>query len=90
MRSVRPVMIYAALALALVLPVIFLGIVPRELSSTAADISTAFPFAPSAHVFSDVLFVSAPLGGLAGGIAHLLLLTAIFGGVARLVARRLA
>jgi ABC-2 type transport system permease protein len=80
----------AILALALVLPVIFLGIVPRELSATAADISTAFPFAPSAHVFSDVLFVSAPLGGLVSGIAHLLLLTAIFGGAARLVAHRLA
>jgi hypothetical protein len=80
----------AILALALVLPMIFLGIVPRELSATAADISTVFPFAPSAHVFSDVLFVSAPLGGLASGLAHLLLLTAIFGGAARLAARRLA
>jgi ABC-type multidrug transport system permease subunit len=80
----------AILALALVLPVIFLGIVPRELSATAADISTAFPFAPSAHVFSDVLFVSAPLGGLVEGIGHLLLLTALFGGLARLAARRLA
>jgi hypothetical protein len=34
--------------------------------------------------------VSAPLGGLASGLAHLLLLTAIFGGAARLAARRLA
>jgi ABC-2 type transport system permease protein len=80
----------AILALALVLPVIFLGIVPRQLSATAADISVLFPFAPSAHVFSDVLFVSAPLGGLAAGIGHLLLLTAAFGGAARLFERRLA
>ena len=79
----------AILALALVLPVIFLGIVRRELSLTAARISTAFPFAPSAHVFSDVLFVSAPLGGLVGGIAHLALLTLIFGAGARLAADRL-
>jgi hypothetical protein len=79
----------AILALALVLPVIFLGIVPRELSLTAARISAAFPFAPSAHVFSDVLFVSAPLGGLVGGIAHLALLTLIFGAGARLAADRL-
>jgi ABC-2 type transport system permease protein len=79
----------AILALALVLPVIFLGIVPRELSVTAARISEAFPFAPSAHVFSDVLFVSAPLGGLVSGLAHLLLLTLIFGAGARLVANRL-
>jgi ABC-2 type transport system permease protein len=79
----------AILALALVLPVIFLGIVPRELSPTAARISEAFPFAPSAHVFSDVLFVSAPLGGLASGLAHLALLTLVFGGAARLAARRL-
>ncbi|MEO9174737.1 MAG: hypothetical protein ABI317_04420, partial [Gaiellales bacterium] len=35
----------AILALALVLPMIFLGIVPRELSATAADISSMFPFA---------------------------------------------
>ena len=54
----------AILALALVLPMIFLGIVPHELSPTAATVSDVFPFAPSAHVFSDVLFVSAPLGGL--------------------------
>jgi hypothetical protein len=80
----------AILALALILPVIFLGIVPRELSPMAARISDAFPFAPSAHVFSDVLFVSEPLGGLAGGLAHLVLLTLIFGGAARLAARRLA
>jgi hypothetical protein len=80
----------AILALALVLPVIFLGIVPRELSSTAADISTVFPFAPSAHVYSDVLFVSAPLGGLASGIGHLALLTLVFGGLARLAAPRLS
>ena len=63
---------------------------PRELSLTAARISDAFPFAPSAHVFSDVLFVSAPLGGLLGGIAHLLLLTLVFGACARLAAGRLS
>jgi hypothetical protein len=68
---------------------IFLGIVPHELSPTAADVSTALPFAPSAHVFSDVLFVSAPLGGMARGLAHLALLTVIFGAAARLAARRL-
>jgi hypothetical protein len=79
----------AILALALVLPMIFLGIVPHELSPTAATVSTAFPFAPSAHVFSDVLFVSAPLGGLAGGLAHLALLTLVFGAAARLAANRL-
>ena len=79
----------AILALALVLPMIFLGIVPHELSPTAATVSDAFPFAPSAHVFSDVLFVSAPLGGLASGLAHLALLTLVFGGAARLAARRL-
>ena len=48
----------AILALALVLPVIFLGIVPRELSSTAADISTVFPFAPSAPI--TVIFAESP------------------------------
>jgi hypothetical protein len=68
---------------------IFLGIVPHELSPTAAAVSTAFPFAPSAHVFSDVLFVSAPLDGLASGLAHLALLTLVFGAAARLVSRRL-
>ena len=66
------------------------GIVPHELSPTAATVSDAFPFAPSAHVFSDVLFVSAPLGGLTSGLAHLALLALIFGGAARLAARRLA
>ena len=57
----------AILALALVLPMIFLGIVPHQLSPTAATSRPQFPFAPSAHVFSDVLFASAPLGGLLGG-----------------------
>jgi ABC-type multidrug transport system permease subunit len=80
----------AILALALVLPMIFLGIVPHELSPTAATVSDVFPFAPSAHVFSDVLFVSAPLGGLASGLAHLFLLTLVFGGAARVVSRRLS
>jgi hypothetical protein len=80
----------AILALALVLPMIFLGVVPHELSPTAARVSDVFPFAPAAHVFSDVLFVSAPLGGLVSGLAHLFVLTLVFGGTARLVSSRLS
>jgi ABC-type polysaccharide/polyol phosphate export permease len=64
---------------ALVTPVVLVGLVPREVSPLAADVSELLPFAPAARAFGATLFDSAPLTSVLAASAHLLLLTAVLG-----------
>ncbi len=64
---------------ALVTPIVLVGLVPREVSPLAADVSEFLPFAPAARAFGATLFESAPLTSVLAASAHLLLLTAVLG-----------
>ncbi len=73
-----------------VLPVVFLGLVPREIVPAAYWISDAFPFAHGARFFASALYDASPWGTLWREALWLLGLGALFGALARLSARRLA
>jgi hypothetical protein len=73
-----------------VLPVVFLGLVPREIVPAAAWISDAFPFAHAVRFFSAALYERAPWSVLAREAGWLVGLGAAYFSLARLSARRLA
>jgi ABC-type multidrug transport system permease subunit len=74
---------------ALVTPVVLVGLVPREVSPLAADVSELLPFAPAARAFGATLFDSAPIGTALGASAHLLLLAAVLSAATLALFRRL-
>jgi ABC-2 type transport system permease protein len=73
-----------------VLPLVFLGLVPREIVPAAAWISDAFPFAHAVRFFASALYDSSPWNVLGRETAWLVGLGLVFGGLARVAARRLA
>jgi len=77
-------------AILLALPVIFVGLVPREIVPPAGWVSDAFPFVHAVRFFGSALYDSAPWGTLLREGAWLLGLGLLFGTVARAAARRLA
>ena len=76
-------------ALLAVLPVVFVGLVPREVAPAAGWVSDAFPFAHALRFFGDALFELHPWGALAREAAWLAGLALAYGAVARLAMRRL-
>jgi ABC-2 family transporter protein len=64
---------------ALVTPIVLVGLVPRQVSPLAAGISELLPFAPAARAFGAALFDAAPVSTVLGASAHLVLLTAVLG-----------
>ena len=76
-------------ALLIVLPIVFLGLVPREVVPAAGWISDAFPFVHAVRFFGFALYESSPWEALLGEAAWLAGLGGIFGIAARLEARRL-
>jgi len=74
----------------LVLPVVFLGLVPREIVPVAAWISDAFPFVHADRFFASALYDGSPWSTVGREAAWLLGLGGVFGALARLSARRLA
>jgi ABC-2 type transport system permease protein len=76
-------------ALLVVLPIVFLGLVPREVVPAAGWASDAFPFVHAVRLFGAVLFDLSPWRPLAREGLWLIGLGAVFGGLARLEARRL-
>jgi ABC-2 type transport system permease protein len=76
-------------ALLVVLPIVFLGLVPKEVVPAAAWISEAFPFSHAAKLFSAALFDESPWTRVLREALWLVGLGAVYGLLARLAARRL-
>jgi hypothetical protein len=72
-----------------VLPIVFLGLIPAEVVPPAAWASDALPFAHSVRFFSAALYDLSPWGSVLREGLWLVALGAVFGGLARVGARRL-
>jgi len=78
------------LAVLVVLPVVFLGLVPRGAVSVAYWISLFLPFAHAVRLFGAALYDTSPWGTVGIESAWLLGIGAVFGALARLGARTLS
>jgi ABC-type multidrug transport system permease subunit len=76
-------------ALLVVLPVVFLGLVPREIVPAAGVVSDALPFAHAVRFFSSSLYDARPWAAVGREAAWLAGLGLAFGAAARVGARRL-
>jgi ABC-2 family transporter protein len=76
-------------AILVVLPIVFIGLVPREVAPAAAYASDAFPFAHAFRLFAGSLFDLDPWGAFARETAWLVGLAAVYGLAARFAVRRL-
>jgi ABC-type Na+ efflux pump permease subunit len=76
-------------ALLVVLPVVFLGLVPQEIVPVAGWISDALPFVHAVRFFSSALYDASPWTRLAREAVWLAGLGLGFGGLARIATRRL-
>jgi hypothetical protein len=61
---------------ALVTPIVLVGLVPRQVSPLAAGISEFLPFVPAARAFGAALFDAAPVSSVVAASGHLALLAA--------------
>ncbi|MBA3366449.1 MAG: ABC transporter permease [Actinobacteria bacterium] len=77
-------------ALLVALPVVFLGLVPREVVPEAGLASDAFPFAHAVRYFGSALYDSSPWAALLREAAWLLGIGTVFAVAARFGARRLS
>ena len=77
------------ISLLVVLPIVFLGLVPREVVPAAGYLSDAFPFAHSVRFFGAALYDASPWDGVAREGAWLAGLAVVFAAAARAGARRL-
>lgn len=77
-------------AILLVLPVVFLGLVPREIVPPAGWLSDLFPFSHAVRFFGAALYEVHPWRTAAYEAAWLVGIGAVYGLLARLGARRLA
>jgi ABC-type multidrug transport system permease subunit len=76
-------------ALLVVLPIVFLGLIPSEIVPPAGWASSALPFTHAFQLFRSALFDLSPWGEVVRQAVWLLVLGGIFGALARLGARRL-
>jgi ABC-2 type transport system permease protein len=76
-------------ALLVVLPIVFLGLVPREVVPVAGWASDALPFAHAVRFFSSALYDVSPWTAVLREGLWLVALGALFGGLARIGMRRL-
>jgi ABC-2 type transport system permease protein len=76
-------------AVLVVMPIVFLGLVPREVSPLAGWLSDGLPFVHAVRYFASSLYDGDPWGVVGRELAWLVGLGAIFGGLARLATRRL-
>lgn len=84
-RDSRTASLVAILA---ALPIVFLGLVPREVAPAAAYVSDAFPFAHALRFFTAALFDLEPVGAAAREGAWLAGLTLLLALAARTAVRR--
>jgi ABC-2 type transport system permease protein len=76
-------------AVLVVMPIVFVGLVPSQVVPVAGWISDALPFAHAVRYFSSSLYDTSPWASVARELAWLIGLGVIFGVAARLAARRL-
>jgi ABC-2 type transport system permease protein len=76
-------------ALLVVLPIVFLGLIPSEIVPPAGWFSSALPFTHAFQFFRSALFDLSPWGEVLKQALWLVVLGGIFGTLARLGARRL-
>jgi ABC-type multidrug transport system permease subunit len=72
-----------------VLPIVFLGLIPREIVPVAAWISDVFPFAHAQRLFASALYDASPWSVVSREAGWLIGLGVVYGLLARLRARRL-
>jgi ABC-2 type transport system permease protein len=77
-------------AVLVVMPVVFLGLVPREVSPAAAWVSDALPFAHAVRYFASSLYDASPWSAVGRELVWLAGLGAVFGVLARVATRRLS
>lgn len=77
------------IAVLVVMPIVFLGLVPREVAPVAGWLSDGLPFAHAVRYFSSALYDASPWGVLAREMGWLAGLGLLFGGAARAATRRL-
>ena len=85
----REVRSASLVALLVVLPIIFLGLIPSEIVPPAGWASEALPFMHAVRFFSSALYDLSPWGQILRQTIWLVALGGIFGVLARLGARRL-
>jgi ABC-2 type transport system permease protein len=73
----------------LVLPIVFLGVVPREAAPAAGWVSDALPFAHAVRLFDALLYETSPWSTAASEAAWLAAIGAALVAAARLLMRRL-
>jgi len=76
-------------AILVVMPIVFVGLVPREVAPVAGWLSDGLPFAHAVRYFSSALYDGSPWGVLARELGWLTGLGLLFGGLARAATRRL-
>ncbi len=76
-------------AVLVVMPIVFLGLVPREIAPVAGWLSDALPFAHAVRYFASSLYDPSPWGTVARELAWLVGLGLAFGALARVATRRL-
>jgi hypothetical protein len=76
-------------ALLVVMPIVFLGLIPAEIVPPAGWLSDLLPFAHAVRFFRSALYDLSPWGEVAREAVWLVVLGLVFGGLARLGARRL-
>jgi hypothetical protein len=89
----REVSAASLLAFLVSLPIAFVALVPANavsgtLKSVLDAIAFVFPFKAALEAVDNAFSAAAP--GIAGPLAHLVVLTAVFGALARVALRRLA
>jgi ABC-type multidrug transport system permease subunit len=76
-------------AVLVVMPIVFLGLVPREVVPVAGWLSDGLPFAHAVRYFSAALYDASPWGEVVRELIWLAGLGVLFGTLARLATRRL-
>ncbi len=77
------------IAILVVLPIIFVGLVPPQIVPVAGWVSDAFPFVHAVRLFGSALYDTSPWRAIVRELIWLAGLAVVFGGLARLGVRRL-
>jgi len=76
-------------AVLVVMPIVFLGLVPPEVAPVAGWLSNGLPFVHAVRYFASSLYDASPWGTVGRELAWLAGLGLLFGGLARVATRRL-